>query len=112
MQKANFFVGTKVISAIPPIVNLNMEDRDLFEVVLHDMSIQWSSTGGRPHHKVVMKKGGNIVRTEGKVHIAGCGWNVTYTTAEYDKKQADLIAKKDWEGLASFMCEGMRQTTI
>ena len=112
MTKAGFFLGTQVYDTDVPLVDANLTDKELFETVLHEMAVKWSSTGGTPNHKAAMAKNGCVIRCNGKVHISGSGWFVTYTTPEFDATESRLIANKDWEGLVDFINEDYTKVTF
>lgn len=101
MIKAAFTTGAmrRIETEVEPI-DLTQTDEAIFNEALHKMAVNWSSTGGVPHHKNAMARNGKVIRQDGKVHIQGAGWYVSITTPEFDAEIKRLVAEKDWVGLA------------
>lgn len=100
----NFFCGFSIYKAEPFEVNIKQSYDDMFEDVLHEMALQWSSSGGIPNFKEAMRKNGEIRQGEdGALVLKGDGWLVTLYTPEYQAKHTAYIDAKDYEGLANFV---------
>lgn len=91
MKRAVFFTGITVINAEAPEVDVNLPDEELFEAVLHEMAMQWSSSGNKPNFKKAMSRDGRVARYNGKVCVSGAGWSVCYTTENFDKVNKELL---------------------
>lgn len=99
---ATFFMGTKSHKTDAPQFDASLPDAELFESVAFQMAVQWSSTGGVPHHLQSMRQRGSVQRSaKGFVLVSGNGWNVRMDTPEYQKAQSEAIESRNWAALSS-----------
>lgn len=97
-----FFCGKSMYPFTPATVDLSLPDDQLWEKVLHDAAMQWSSCGDQPNFKSAMMRNGYVMRVPdgSRVVISGAGWSVTCETEEHAAERKRLAAAKDWEGLS------------
>ncbi|BDR26327.1 hypothetical protein RVBP17_3700 [Pseudomonas phage sp. 30-3] len=100
---AKFYVGKNIYDAEVPDLDINMSDAELFEVALHQMAVQWSSTAGHPHHKDAMRKDGKVARSKERVYIRGNGWSVSLHSPEFVEKHSAYLAAAEWKLLTDLL---------
>jgi hypothetical protein len=76
--QAKAYCGKNIYAIEDIKVDVNLTDEELFENVLHQMAVAWSSTDGFPHHKGAMARNGTVRRNSNNEHvyITGEGWGV------------------------------------
>ncbi len=104
-NSARFYLGTTIYDTEVPVVDINLPDPELFEAVLHDMAVKWSSTGGVPHHKQAMCQDGRVVRFQnsGHVYICGNGWTVSIYQSTYCEAMAAALEAKDTDTMGAMV---------
>jgi hypothetical protein len=109
-SQAKFYLGTTSYATKLPEVDLSLPDPELFEACLHQMALQWSSTGETPHHKSSMAKNGRVARfSQGRyVYVMGNGWSCAYYTPEYIAEMQAAIDAKETDKIVSMVSDAVQ----